>query len=72
MSATQRRVYKSSDLSRAPGDVFDAASDHPVELTRRDGDSLFPRFFLNQPAVLGRQYAPRMAGDGGRGRGRPW
>jgi len=41
MSATQlRQVYKSSDLSRAPGDVFDAASDHPVELTRRDGDSL--------------------------------
>lgn len=32
--------FKSSDLSRAPLDVFAAAADHPVQVTRRDGESL--------------------------------
>lgn len=40
MPTKELRQVKSSDLSRAPGDVFDAASDHPVEVTRRDGESL--------------------------------
>lgn len=32
--------FKSSDLSRASAEVFAAASDHPVTVTRRDGESL--------------------------------
>ena len=40
-TATARRpVYKSSDLSRAPGEIFEAAAAHPVEVSRRDGESL--------------------------------
>lgn len=33
-------VYQSSDLSRSAAEVFAAAADHPVEVTRRDGESL--------------------------------
>lgn len=39
-ATTSRTVFKSSELSRDPADVFAAASDHPVEVTRRDGESL--------------------------------
>lgn len=35
-----RTTFKSSDLSRASADVFAAAADHPVQVTRRDGESL--------------------------------
>jgi hypothetical protein len=35
-----KTTFKSSDLSRAPLDVFAAAADHPVQVTRRDGESL--------------------------------
>lgn len=35
-----KTTFKSSDLSRAPLDVFAAAADHPVQITRRDGESL--------------------------------
>jgi hypothetical protein len=34
------KVFQSSDLSRSSAEVFAAASDHPVEVTRRDGESL--------------------------------
>lgn len=41
MSATQiRPTYQSSDVSRSPGTVFDEAADHPIVVTRRDGDPL--------------------------------
>jgi hypothetical protein len=41
MSTTAvRPVYKSSELSRASAEVFEAAADQPVEVTRRDGESL--------------------------------
>ena len=33
-------TYRSSDLSRASADVFAAAADHPVTITRRDGEPL--------------------------------
>ena len=33
-------VFQSSDLSRSSAEVFAAATDHPVEVTRRDGESL--------------------------------
>lgn len=33
-------VVQSSDLNRSPAEVFAAATDHPVEVTRRDGESL--------------------------------
>jgi hypothetical protein len=33
-------VFQSSDLSRSSAEVFAAAADHPVEVTRRDGESL--------------------------------
>ncbi|MGK9149323.1 prevent-host-death protein [Plantibacter flavus] len=35
-----RRTFQSSDLSRHSGAVFDAAEDHPVQVTRRDGEAL--------------------------------
>lgn len=35
-----RRTFQSSELSRASADVFAAASDHPVRVTRRDGEAL--------------------------------
>jgi dsDNA-binding SOS-regulon protein len=34
------RTFQSSDLSRRPLSVFAAAEDHPVEVTRRDGEDL--------------------------------
>ncbi len=34
------KVFQSSDLSRSSAEVFAAATDHPVEVTRRDGESL--------------------------------
>jgi hypothetical protein len=37
---TSRTVFQSSELSRASADVFAAAVDHPVQVTRRDGESL--------------------------------
>lgn len=42
MSAlSQSRItFQSSELSRASAEVFAAATDHPVEVTRRDGESL--------------------------------
>ena len=36
----ERKSFQSSDLSRQPLPVFAAASDAPVEITRRDDDSL--------------------------------
>jgi prevent-host-death family protein len=33
-------VFQSSDLSRSSAEVFAAATDHPVEVTRRNGESL--------------------------------
>lgn len=33
-------VFQSSDLSRSSAEVFAAAAEHPVEVTRRDGESL--------------------------------
>ena len=35
-----RTTFKSSELSRGSADVFAAASDHPVTVTRRDGEPL--------------------------------
>lgn len=35
-----KTTFKSSELSRASADVFAAAVDHPVRVTRRDGESL--------------------------------
>lgn len=35
-----RTTFRSSELSRASADVFAAAADHPVQVTRRDGESL--------------------------------
>lgn len=40
MATETRATYKSSELSRASADVFAAASDHPVTVTRRDGEAL--------------------------------
>ena len=40
MVASTRATYKSSDLSRSAADVYAAASDHPVTVTRRDGEAL--------------------------------
>ena len=42
MSAAQTlpHEFKSSDLSRSSGEVFAAASEHPVTVTRRDGENL--------------------------------
>jgi PHD/YefM family antitoxin component YafN of YafNO toxin-antitoxin module len=35
-----RTSFQSSDLSRSSAEVFAAAADHPVEVTRRDGEAL--------------------------------
>lgn len=35
-----RDAFKSSELSRASSEVFAAAADHPVTVTRRDGEPL--------------------------------
>ncbi|WP_254678656.1 prevent-host-death protein [Arthrobacter sp. 24S4-2] len=35
-----RTSFQSSELSRSSADVFAAAADHPVRVTRRDGESL--------------------------------
>jgi len=35
-----RDTFQSSELSRSSAEVFAAASDHPVEVTRRDGETL--------------------------------
>ena len=40
MAADTRTTFKSSELSRGSADVFAAASDHPVTVTRRDGEAL--------------------------------
>ncbi|MEO8283938.1 MAG: prevent-host-death protein [Pseudarthrobacter sp.] len=37
---SSRTTFQSSELSRSSADVFAAASDHPVQVTRRDGESL--------------------------------
>lgn len=34
----QRTSFESSELSRSSAEVFAAAADHPVEVTRRDGE----------------------------------
>ncbi|MEO8222441.1 MAG: prevent-host-death protein [Specibacter sp.] len=38
--APSRTTFQSSELSRASADVFAAAADHPVRVTRRDGEAL--------------------------------
>ncbi|HJX78508.1 prevent-host-death protein [Glutamicibacter sp.] len=38
--ARSRTAFRSSELSRSSAEVFAAAADHPVEVTRRDGESL--------------------------------
>lgn len=40
MATETRTTYRSSELSRASADVFAAATDHPVTVTRRDGEAL--------------------------------
>lgn len=41
MTATlSRRSFQSSELSRQPAPVFEAAEQAPVEVTRRDGEAL--------------------------------
>ncbi len=42
MSAQIRadRTYASSEVSRNPAAVFEAAAEHPIRVTRRDGDDL--------------------------------
>ena len=37
---SSRTTFQSSELSRASAEVFAAAADHPVRVTRRDGESL--------------------------------
>lgn len=37
---SSRTTFQSSELSRASADVFAAAADHPVRVTRRDGETL--------------------------------
>ncbi|MCW3766148.1 prevent-host-death protein [Paenarthrobacter ureafaciens] len=37
---TSRTTFQSSELSRSSAEVFAAASDHPVRVTRRDGEAL--------------------------------
>lgn len=39
-STTSRTTFQSSELSRGSAEVFAAASDHPIEVTRRDGETL--------------------------------
>jgi hypothetical protein len=38
--SSSRTTFQSSELSRASAEVFAAAADHPVRITRRDGESL--------------------------------
>lgn len=38
--APSRTTFQSSELSRASAEAFAAAADHPVQITRRDGESL--------------------------------
>lgn len=38
--AQSRTTFQSSELSRFSAEVFAAAADHPVKVTRRDGESL--------------------------------
>jgi hypothetical protein len=38
--SSSRTTFQSSELSRASAEVFAAAADHPVQITRRDGESL--------------------------------
>lgn len=38
--ASSRKTFQSSELSRSSAGVFAAAADHPVQITRRDGESL--------------------------------
>ncbi|WP_169251121.1 prevent-host-death protein [Brevibacterium sp. 'Marine'] len=40
MTTEARNSYKSSELSRGSAEVFAAASDHPVVVTRRDAEPL--------------------------------
>jgi PHD/YefM family antitoxin component YafN of YafNO toxin-antitoxin module len=40
MTSATRTSFKSSELSRGSAEVFAAASDHPVTVTRRDGEAL--------------------------------
>ncbi|MGC2942527.1 MULTISPECIES: prevent-host-death protein [Brevibacterium] len=40
MKTEARPSFKSSELSRSSADVFAEASDHPVTVTRRDGENL--------------------------------
>lgn len=39
-AAVSRTSFQSSELSRSSAEVFAAASDHPVQVTRRDGEAL--------------------------------
>ncbi|MFE4195912.1 prevent-host-death protein [Paenarthrobacter sp. NPDC056912] len=39
-SGRARTSFQSSELSRSSSEVFAAAADHPVQVTRRDGESL--------------------------------
>lgn len=38
--AQSRTTFQSSELSCSSAEVFAAAADHPIEVTRRDGESL--------------------------------
>lgn len=40
MAITAPHTVQSSDLSRNPASVFAAAEEHPITVTRRDGESL--------------------------------
>ncbi|MFF1830324.1 prevent-host-death protein [Paenarthrobacter sp. NPDC058040] len=39
-ATTSRTTFQSSELSRSSAEVFAAAADHPVRVTRRDGEAL--------------------------------
>lgn len=39
-AVTSRTTFQSSELSRASAEAFAAAADHPIQITRRDGESL--------------------------------
>lgn len=53
-------VFQSSDLSRSSAEVFAAATDHPVEVTRRDGESLV---LMSQTADRARNSLLELAGQ---------
>ena len=40
IATTSRTTFQSSELSRSSAEVFAAAADHPVRVTRRDGEAL--------------------------------